>query len=600
MTAIPPAQPLYLGLDPSPAFALFHATAGPAATAVLLCPPFGWEDMTSYRGRRDWAEQLGAAGFPALRIDLPATGDSAGAWDDPGLLDAWTEAVDAGARWLRARTGCVRVAVVGIGLGGFVACRAAGAGAAIDDLVLWGVPAQGRTLVRELRAFGRLAASRRQAEGAPEEPSPADGAIAAGGYVLSGPTRRALEGVDLTTLPPLVGPAPRALLLERDRVAPDAALVAALEAAGAEVAVAPGPGYAEMVMGDMQAVDPPTEVFAAVSAWLRKGGEGGASADAPVADEAVLELDDGVRETPLVLDAAGTRLFAVLSEPAGTPADLCAVLLNAGPQRRIGPNRMWVEIARRWAARGVPVLRLDVEGLGDATGAAKGWQDEPALYDPRLDDQVTVALDALEARGLPTRVVALGLCSGANWAFHAALRDERVVAAVLLNPRALFWNPWISRLRGGQELRRLGSRGMWRRIVRGEVSRVGIARVAGAAVRRVALLPLELVHRLRERLRPRAPEDELGRALRTLREASKRLVVVFCDQEPLRAELEADGQMDELVRTPGVTVETIASVADAHTLQPLWIQAEVHAIADRALEAELARARAAPRTPGRA
>jgi hypothetical protein len=355
-----------------------------------------------------------------------------------------------------------------------------------------------------------------------------------------------------------------------------------------------------MVMGDMQAVDPPTEVFAAVSAWLREGGDGGASADAPVADEAVLELDDGVRETPLVLDAAGTRLFAVLSEPAGTPADLCAVLLNAGPQRRIGPNRMWVEIARRWAARGVPVLRLDVEGLGDATGAAKGWQDEPALYDPRLDDQVTVALDALEARGLPTRVVALGLCSGANWAFHAALRDERVVAAVLLNPRALFWNPWISRLRGGQELRRLGSRGMWRRIVRGEVSRVGVARVAGAAVRRVALLPLELVHRLRERLRPRAPEDELGRALRTLREASKRLVVVFCDQEPLRAELEADGQMDELVRTPGVTVETIASVADAHTLQPLWIQAEVHAIADRALAAELARARAAPRTPGRA
>ncbi len=55
------------------------------------------------------------------------------------------------------------------------------------------------------------------------------------------------------------------------------------------------------------------------------------------------------------------RLFGVLSRRSGEQAEPTGVLLNAGPQRRTGPNRMWVEIARRWAAKGVPTLRLDAD-----------------------------------------------------------------------------------------------------------------------------------------------------------------------------------------------------------------------------------------------
>src|SRR5205085_341196 len=153
---------------------------------------------------------------------------------------------------------------------------------------------------------------------------------------------------------------------------------------------------------------------------------------------------DGIRakETPIAIEQPFGSLFGILSEPLGTPRDaLTAVLLNPGAHRRIGQGRMWVEAGRRWAARGVPTLRLDLEGIGDADGEATRFQDMGALYTPELVRQVLAALGALDARGLGSSYVLAGLCSGAFWAFHAALEDERVTAAFMLNPQTLFWNP---------------------------------------------------------------------------------------------------------------------------------------------------------------
>ena len=67
-------RPFYLSGGGEPVLSLFHPAAGDVA--VLMCPPFGWDDICSYRSRRDWAERLATAGYPALRFDLPGTGDS--------------------------------------------------------------------------------------------------------------------------------------------------------------------------------------------------------------------------------------------------------------------------------------------------------------------------------------------------------------------------------------------------------------------------------------------------------------------------------------------------------------------------------------------
>ena len=75
-----------------------------AGTECCSARPFGWEDFCSFRSRRRWAQDLAGRGHPALRIDLPATGDSPGSPRDPEQLSAWTDGV-VGVRRLAARGG---------------------------------------------------------------------------------------------------------------------------------------------------------------------------------------------------------------------------------------------------------------------------------------------------------------------------------------------------------------------------------------------------------------------------------------------------------------------------------------------------------------
>jgi pimeloyl-ACP methyl ester carboxylesterase len=244
MSSIVAAMPVYLGTGSDRCFALFHAADSSAArSAVLLCPPFGWEEICSYRSRRDWAGELALAGHPTLRFDLPGSGDSPGGPRDPGRLSAWTQALLDGGEWLRATSGAERLTAIGIGLGGLLAAHAALEGAEIDELVLWAVPARGRSLVRELRAFSRLEAANVVAPTDPRQSAAgADGELVANGYLLSGETVAALERLDLGEPPTRTIATRRVLLLGRDGLKADERLRAAFEQAGASVTSADGPG----------------------------------------------------------------------------------------------------------------------------------------------------------------------------------------------------------------------------------------------------------------------------------------------------------------------------------------------------------------------
>src|SRR5947209_8543947 len=152
-------RPIYLTDGPEPVLAMLHDAAAPRDVAVLMLPPFGWEEMCSARARLNWANDLSGRGYAAMRIDLPGTGDSGGSPWTLGLFDLWIESVGAAARRLRVETGCEHICALGVGLGGMLACLASAAGAPIDELVLWSVPARGRSLARELSAFARIESS---------------------------------------------------------------------------------------------------------------------------------------------------------------------------------------------------------------------------------------------------------------------------------------------------------------------------------------------------------------------------------------------------------------------------------------------------------
>ncbi len=556
--------PLHLGLGPEPVFAVLHpGTRGRAA--VLLLPPFGWEEMGSYRPRRDWAEHLAGRGHAVLRLDLPGTADSAGGPRDPGRVGAWMAAVTAAAAWLRAETGAGAVAGIGLGLGGLVAAAALARGAVIDDLVLWGVPARGRTLVRELSAFARLEASQ-----FPDAPPAPTGVLAAAGYVLTEETQAALGALDLTAAPL---PARRALLLEREGMAVDAKLRDHVAASGADVQVAPGPGWAAMLAEPQDAV-PPREVFARVDAWL--DGTTAERAAPPHPDPLPALPLPGARERPFALDG----LAGILTEPHGAAtAPLTAVLLNAGAQRRTGPNRMWVEAARRWAALGVTTLRLDLEGLGDAEGDTTRYSAVAGLYVPELVAQVRAALDALAAESLPATFAVGGLCSGAYWAFHTAVEDPRVTAVLMLNPRVLHWDPGIEEEREAAKAGKALRGESWRRLARGEISLAQIPVTAHALARRARAAPA------RRQVARHAPPDPLPGALTALERRGVQSLLAFSGAEPLHDELTRDGHLARLGEWPSLRLAELPGAV--HTLRPLPAQAAAHALLDEALARRL-------------
>lgn len=542
-------------------YAVLHRPDGePTGAAVLFVAPFGWDDVGSYRSRRAWAEALRAAGHPVLRFDLPGTGDSAGSPDDDDLVPRWVEAVGDAARFLRDATGMDRVAAVAVGLGGLLTLAAAEAGAPIDEAVLWGTPASGRAAVRELRAFSRMAAAR---AGGPSSASDApEGVVVANGFLL---TARSAAAVSELGVP--AGVLRRALLLGRDGVAPDPALAAAAD----ETETGPGEGYGAFVTEPQFSV-PPAEVMSRVAGWLspaRQVGEPSADLAESAGNERVVDVDG---------------LAGVLTEPAGE-VRATVVLLNAGAIRRIGPNRMWVECARRWAADGVRTLRVDLSHIGDAAGADVWSSGNAQFYEPSYRGEVGALLDRLGGRS----VVLAGLCSGAYWAFHAGQDDPRVRSVVLLNPLTLTYDPFWDTVRESRVLARAWRGPAWARLLRGQTSFANVASVLRAVVVRIATAPARLPARVRAvRAARRAGGDLVDLGFARLRDKGVRTTLVFTTAEPLREDFARTGRLDRLKALPNVALRLLDTPPDVHTLQPLGVQAAASAVLDAEVAAVVA------------
>ena len=140
-------------------------------------------------------------------------------------------------------------------------------------------------------------------------------------------------------------------------------------------------------------------------------------------------MSEGVMSEDVVRFGPDHTLVGILhSPPAETlPASLPGVvLLNAGILHRVGPNRLYVQIARRLASRGFHVLRFDLAGIGDSGNAMSGGA-------PRTHrDDVNDAMACLLERGRTDRFLFMGICMGARIALDVAAEDPRVDGAVLM------------------------------------------------------------------------------------------------------------------------------------------------------------------------
>jgi hypothetical protein len=571
---VPATVPFYFDSAFDPVFGLLTLPpAGvPVRTSVLLCPPWGWDEVASYRSRRRWAEALAEAGHPSLRFSYPATGDSAGEPGDAARVEASVAAVRAAADNLRGSHGA-RVAAIGLGLGGLLAHEAISGGAAIEELVLWAAPGSGRAFARQTLAFSQMQ------EWAGSETGLAEGWVEAGGFLLGPEADGELRG--LAPSLPEDASLRRALLLDRDGTEVDAKTREGLEGAGVEVTSAPGRGWGAMVSHPERS-RLPLEVVGTVESWLRQGeGEAAASSaeargrqvGVPSWGRQELPLRVGGREiveAPLALEQEFGRAFGVLATPAeGPDGDLCVVFLNAGAVRHTGPNRIWVETARRWAGRGVSSLRVDLEAIGEADGDESRLRSVPEFYVDRYEAQVERVLDALQARGLGNRFLLVGLCAGGFWSFRTALRDPRVEAAILLNPGALVWHENILNEREVHKITQARQWSRWKKLLSGGVER-----------ERLRSFLRSLLQRSSWRRGGRAAggfEADLDRS----RDAGVRLTIAFSGDEPLAAELEREGVSAQLQRWPNLALHSLPG--SDHTLRPLSAQRAARELLDEEL-----------------
>jgi dienelactone hydrolase len=156
------------------------------------------------------------------------------------------------------------------------------------------------------------------------------------------------------------------------------------------------------------------------------------------------------REEAIELGQGG-RLKGILTLPVSGEIARAMVLVNAGFVPKYGPYRIYVQIARRVAARGCAVLRLDLGGLGDSVPSSAGVLRQRTLTD------LAAATDAIASRFPRAELAFGGICSGAEDSFRHAEVDPRVSRLLLVDPFAYRTPGW-----GWRHLRHR----LWRRTLR--------------------------------------------------------------------------------------------------------------------------------------
>ncbi len=423
------SRPVWFGDTDRPAFGWFHRPAhGRARAGAVICPPLAFSYLHTHYALRLLAERLAANGFCAVRFDYDGTGDSAGGNDDPGRVEAWVATVRSAMALVR-EAGVDDVCLIGMRFGATLAAQAAASDGRADQVVLWDPCASGRSFLREQRAISTITL------GSP--PDSPDGSVEIPGTRYDAITAGEIEGVSIAKCPPPL--ARRVLVLTRaDRPVHRSVLNPAM--ASQEFSHQEAAGQAEFMDRYPPLQELPHEAMAGIVGWLAEGaGAKPVSVRAPETGGprpvgrgrgGPLTVEEPVRVPPV-------GLFGVLTYDPDLPVSPdkpTAVFLNVANQHHVGPNRLWVELARQWAGAGVRSLRLDLSGLGDSPGrhgAGGRWE----CFKPEAFDDVVDAVRWASPDD-PSNVVLVGLCSGGYQALESALAvGARGVVAI---------NPFVS------------------------------------------------------------------------------------------------------------------------------------------------------------
>jgi uncharacterized protein len=141
---------------------------------------------------------------------------------------------------------------------------------------------------------------------------------------------------------------------------------------------------------------------------------------------------DLYQETGFQVRAVAGPLLGVVCSPNRPlqKSSLFVIIVAGQPQTRVGPHRMFVELARHLAEEGIRSLRFDCSGWGDSPGPTRSFEESRF-------DIVTVVQSVLR-EDPDQQVVIVGLCDGATAALLSLpllkADHRKVIAMILINP----------------------------------------------------------------------------------------------------------------------------------------------------------------------
>jgi alpha-beta hydrolase superfamily lysophospholipase len=569
-------QPIYFGASERPHFGVFHSPVGGSPTrplGVVLCNPIGDDLIRAHRTLRHLAETLAAAGFPVLRFDFDGTGDSAGSETDPGRVAAWRADVRLAVEATKATAKVQRVALVGLKLGATFAALAAEDMGGVDALVLWGAYETGAAFVSDVTKAHRMHTMLEPQSFSGGPPS-SDGEEALG-FLL---TRSLIADLEAVTLRALArSPARRTLIIDTANLSSTAPLASHIGALGSEVTTHHMPGQ-KFLITRPQDSEVPRAIIDAIATWVADGlpaaGAVFETASEPAADSTSL----GERA---MFFGADRGLFGILSSPAAGTArsDLPAIImLNAGTIHRIGPHRLYVPMARKWAELGFHVLRMDLSGIGDSRAAVGCPENVVYPRDAELD--VEAAMDELRHGIGARKFILAGLCSGGDITFKLAFKHRDVAGAVMINPRTFCVND-LTMVDSYQQARSyegsLLQAGAFRKLLRGDAevaraARIVAPKVADQVVNRARRAMSTLLGGRNEPGGDPPPENDVPACLRLMSERGVDTFLVVSEHDPGVDYVDArfKNEMQALAAAPGF--QRVDVQGTDHTFTARWAQ----------------------------
>ncbi|MDP3980811.1 MAG: hypothetical protein Q8Q33_05295 [Chlamydiota bacterium] len=133
---------------------------------------------------------------------------------------------------------------------------------------------------------------------------------------------------------------------------------------------------------------------------------------------------------------------------AGHDNKFPAVLFwNAGLLHRVGPNRLYVDLARRLSKLGFHTFRFDLSGLGDSQ-----QRKDTLTEEARTITEINDAMDLLKKETQVSHFILIGLCSGAFNAHQSTFQNNNIIGTVFLDGFAyrtwrFYWYYVIKRLK---------------------------------------------------------------------------------------------------------------------------------------------------------